>query len=232
MARLLHFVIYLVGVAFGGGPAIQDDLDADEVLDPLRASDPELQVQLNTIGFGPRSNGRRGEKRKRNGKPNRKYSAETKAAAAKDGFEMGVSDTCLKWAVILGESLPESTLRNWMKKYKEKSVNGQPVDKIEKEKMGRPLKVPADIDSRVQKQLHAVGEKGGNVCGQTAIETAMALLTSKYPRLASSIQLAKSWSQSLFKRMGYVKRKVTRAARHPPSDPSAVKRQVCQESSR
>ena len=47
---------------------------------------------------------------------------------------------------------------------------------------------------------------------------------SKHKALSVSGQLTKSSSQSLFKRMNYVKRKVTRTARNPPSDPSGWSR--------
>ena len=59
--------------------------------------------------------------------------------------------------------------------------------------------------------------------GATAVETCGVILATLYPRLAEMIKLTKSWSQSLFRRMKFVQRKVTKAARHTPADPAEVK---------
>ena len=85
---------------------------------------------------------------------------------------------CAKWSDILGEPVPKSTARNWVSKYKAMSESGQSVEKISMSKMGRPLKVPADVDGGVQKHLHAVGQKGGNIPGATAVETLIMKMAS------------------------------------------------------
>ena len=59
---------------------------------------------------------------------------------------------------------------------------------------------------------------GGNASGTVQLKL-------QYPRLAQVIKLTKTWAQSVFKCMDYVKRKVTRAVRHPPSDPVAFRDQ-------
>ena len=59
---------------------------------------------------------------------------------------------------------------------------------------------------------------GGNASGTVQLKL-------QYPRLAQVIKLTKTWAQSVFKFMDYVKRKVTRAVRHPPSDPVAFRDQ-------
>ena len=158
-----------------------------------------------------------------------RYSDETRAKVAQYAIDHGVPAACAKWSDILGEPVPESTARNWVSKYKAMSESGQSVEKISMSKMGRPLKVPADVDGAVQKHLHAVGQKGGNISGATAVETCGAILATLYPRLAEMIKLTKSWSQSLFRRMKFVQRKVTKAARHPPADPAEVKDKFVKE---
>ena len=64
---------------------------------------------------------------------------------------------------------------------------------------------------------------------KVAVETCGAILATLYPRLAEMIKLTKSWSQSLFRRMKFVQRKVTKAARHPPADPAEVKDKFVKE---
>ena len=69
----------------------------------------------------PSHNGQngKGNKRKRTGRPNGNYSAETRAAAAVDGFELGVPRAVAKWSARLNleDGLPEATLRNWIDKH-------------------------------------------------------------------------------------------------------------------
>ena len=93
----------------GGNPLLGDDTNPDDELDPLGTSDPNLQTRLNAIAFTQRPNGK-GNKRKRTGRPNGNYSAETRAAAAVDGFELGVPRAIAKWSAELNleDSLPEA----------------------------------------------------------------------------------------------------------------------------
>ena len=65
------------------------------------------------------------------------------------------------------------------------------------------------IDNLVQKFLIATRYKGGVVNSTIAIATAKAL-TKRYPLLEKdNIILGKPWAKSLFKRMGFVKRRAT-----------------------
>ena len=118
-------------------------------------------------------------------------------------------------------NLNESTVRGFRKRYeaqikdahrKKKSPKKVIVNKLR----GRPCLLGDKIDPLVQNYLKATRYKGGVVNSLLAIATAKALL-KRYPRLEKeNLKIERSWAQSLFRRMGFVRRIKTTGKVHIP----------------
>ena len=83
--------------------------------------------------------------------------------------------------------------------------------------MTKSANSPLDkIDPLAQNYLNATRYKGGVVNSLVAIATAKALL-KRYPRLEKeNLKIERSWAQSLFRRMGFVRRIKTTGKVHIP----------------
>ena len=113
----------------------------------------------------------------------------------------------------------ESTVRNWIIKYDEKvrcAGSDEEIVEIPDEKKGRPTKVPVAEDSLVQKHIKNLSETGNHVSRETVIAYGKVILDKRRPELSRRIKLGQSWAESLLKRMKFVQRKVTKAARRSP----------------
>ena len=109
----------------------------------------------------------------------------------------------------------ESTVRGFKKRYET-----QIKDEIRKKKSwktvvivnklrGHPCLLGNKIDPLVQKYLKATRYKGGVVNTKVAIATAKALI-KRYPLLEKDhLELGKCWAQSIFHRLGFVRRMET-----------------------
>ena len=120
--------------------------------DELSIRDPVLQEALDAIDIeesGPR-------KRKRSS-GNNKYSAEVRAQVANDALTIGATEAARRWSSRLEKNISESTVRGWVKKLRQVQSE-DPVEKIENAKMGRPYKIPDDVDARTQAQLRLSAE--------------------------------------------------------------------------
>ena len=108
----------------------------------------------------------------------------------------------------------ESTVRGFKKRYetqikdeirKKKSRKTVIVNKLR----GHPCLPGNKIDPLVQKYLKATRYKGGVVNTKVAIATAKALI-KRYPLLEKDhLELGKCWAQSIFHRLGFVRRMET-----------------------
>lgn len=111
--------------------------------------------------------------------------------------------------------LNESTVRDFKKRYTPELANAAKEKREVKKsilryssKTGRPL-ILGDLDSMVQTYIKQLSNRGGVVNRAIANATALALL-SRYPNVVGEIDVSSSsWAQSLFRRMGYKKRRKT-----------------------
>ena len=110
-------------------------------------------------------------------------------------------------------NLNASTVRGFRKRYEAQIKDAyrkkkSPKKVIENKLRGRPCLLGDKIDPLVQNYLKATRYKGGVVNSLVAIATAKALL-KRYPRLKKeNLKIERSWAQSLFRRMGFVRRMV------------------------
>ncbi len=125
----------------------------------------------------------------------------------------------------------ESTVCNWVKELKKQmaadNVDYNDVKALKAGDKGRPTLLPKFIDTMVQQHIKKLRLAGGIVNRKIAIATARGLVTHHDRTLLQEnggyILLGRSWSESLFQRMGYVQRKGTKAGRKLPNDFSAIK---------
>ena len=192
---------------------------------PMDSSDPVLQAQLNALrrreilGQGP-------QKRKRKEGGNKKYPAETKWKVAADAVLFdSVKQASKVWEHRVGHLIAESTIRGWVKIYKRQIEEGDTVEFIREAKLGRPLLVPADAEKIVIREIKARSAVGEHISNKTAIAIATVTMERKYPSQLKTLKLKKSWSQSLYRRMKFVRRRVTRAARNQDADPEVTARE-------
>ena len=91
------------------------------------------------------------------------------------------------------------------------------VTALPKMTAGRPLLLGKDLDSSVQAYITALRKVGGVVNTTVVIGAAEGIVSAKNPGLLAKhgghIEITKSWVQSLFQRMGYVKRKGSNAGK-------------------
>ena len=125
----------------------------------------------------------------------------------------GTASAVRKWKKDYPQ-VNESTMRGFKKRYEaqineERQKKRSPKKVIVNKLRGPPCLLGDKIDPLVQSYLKARRCKGGVVNTTVAIATAKAL-TERYPLLGKShLELGRSWAQSLFRRLGFVRRMKT-----------------------
>ena len=154
--------------------------------------------------------------RKRKRQENAHYTPEQRAKVAKYAIDNGVMNAARKFEVS------ESTVRN----FKRKLVAMAPeemaeVKTLEIRQRGRPLLL-GQYDKEVCAYVQAIRKSGGiinnNIVRAGARGIIMAHNKALLPEYGGHIVLDKPWGVSLLKRLGYTKRKGTRAARKNPEN--------------
>ena len=143
-----------------------------------------------------------------------------KSCSAKDHFLIGkhanihgTASAVRKWKKDYPQ-VDESTIRGFKKRYEaqineERQKRKSPKKVIVNKLRGRPCLLADKIDPLVQSYLKARRYKGGVVNTTVAIATAKAL-TERYSLLEKGhLELERSWAQSLFRRLGFVRRMKT-----------------------
>ena len=149
------------------------------------------------------------------------YSDKNRFLIGKDASIYGPSSATRKWKTTY-PNLNESTVRGFRKRYETqindaRCKNKSPQKVIVNKLRGRPCLLGDKIDQLVQNYLKATRYKGGVVNSLVATATAKALL-KRYPRLEKgSLKIERSWAQSLFRRMGFVRRIKTTGKVHIPA---------------
>ena len=104
--------------------------------------------------------------------------------------------------------LKESSVRTFKTKYESQLVAEKPSKVIASNKRGKPL-LMGPLDSMVQKYIQSMSNIGAVITWAIANAAAKALMRN-YPGMVGEIDIeSSSWAQSLFRRMGYVRRRKT-----------------------
>ena len=138
------------------------------------------------------------------------YSDKDRFLIGKDASIYGPSSATRKWNKTY-PNLNETTVCGFRKGYEAQIKDAHRKKKSPKTVIlnnlrGRPCLLGDTINLLVQNYLKATRYKGGVVNSLLAIATAKALL-KRYPRLEKeNLKIERSWAQSLFRRMGFVRR--------------------------
>ena len=153
-----------------------------------------------------------------------KYTPEDRYKIGKYGSENGPAADVCKFKSRFPK-LNESTVRSLRQKYQSELTRSKQKDTIlelpiPKEPTGRPLLLGNKIDAMVQKYIIASSNRSNVISKSIATSTAKALI-SRNPGYAGQIDLeSSSWVQSLFRRMGFVRRRGTTAKLEIPDGAS------------
>lgn len=189
-----------------------------DAADKIKAANAEIVSSLSNDQSTTTT--KRGVKRKAS---NNHYTPEVRAKIAKYAAEHGNVAAARKFSNDLQLDIKESSVRAIKKKYiaQVKETKHQPVTELTPEKRGRPLLL-GDLDQDVANHIRSIREAGGIVNQAITIATARGLVKHKTPTLLTElggpIDITKTWAVSFLKRLGYVKRKGTKAARKLPDD--------------
>lgn len=87
---------------------------------------------------------------------------------------------------------------------------------------GRPLKLGNYLDEKVKEFIRSLRKAGGVVNSLIVIAAAKGVINHEDPTLlrenGGSLEIGKKWAQSVLSRMGYARKKATKAARKLPAD--------------
>ena len=133
---------------------------------------------------------------------------------AKYSLQYGLRKTARKFQKQY-PSLNESTVRTFVTKYKtlikiKARTSQSPIKGIGKKRQGRPLMLGI-LDKKVRDFLVALRHRGGVVNSTIAIATAKGIIRNSPNPESKKLIINTSWAQSLFRRMGFVRRMATTA---------------------
>ena len=131
-----------------------------------------------------------------------KYTPEERLNIGKYAIEMGTAAAVRKFRKERPK-LNEITVRTFAKKYKNMKLAAK--GKMEILKRGGPLLL-GKVDEMVRSYLSATRHRGGLVSRSIAIATAKALIKQNPRFNLDHAVFEKSWTKSIFFRMGYVRR--------------------------
>lgn len=111
-------------------------------------------------------------------------------------------------------NLNESTARTFRKTYESELANSKREGRSSSTSLvlkprGRPLLLGDMLDNMVQRYIQAASNRGAVISRGVAVSTAKALM-SRHTNVVGNIDIESShWAQSLFRRMGYRRRRAT-----------------------
>lgn len=156
------------------------------------------------------------------------YSPEERALIGKYTAENGPAKAVRRFSKP-GRSLPETTARRLKSEYllkmnemvKRGGKNDEEVVPVVKslptKDQGRPLLLGQELDKSVQDYVNALRKVGGVVNTTIVVAAAEGIVAARDSGLlrehGGHIEISKAWAKSLFKRMGYVKRKSSNAGK-------------------
>ena len=178
------------------------------------------------------------EKKKKRGEYN-KYSDEAKLKIGKYACEHGVMKAVRHFKE---KNVKESTVRDWKKIYervlKEKCAIAEPGDEVTVLSLpckprGRPTLLGENLDKDLQQLVLELRSRGSPISTSVVLGLGRGLLLKHNKRMlvefGGSIQLNKEWARSVFRRMGFTKRRANSKSKVLPDHFSNLKRQFLRE---
>ena len=154
-------------------------------------------------------------------KKHQKYDDKQRADVAKYALANGSRSAERRYGIT------ESTIRGFVKSYKERMESGTQKDitSLPKQKRGRRTLLPAEIDSKVMEMVSGMRIAGAVVNYNILIAIAKGIVIANDRTLLAEhggpIQLGWRWCQSIFERMKWSNRKKTTAK--PTIAPGLIK---------
>ncbi|CAC5413807.1 unnamed protein product [Mytilus coruscus] len=150
------------------------------------------------------------------------YDDETRAKIARYAVDNGVARASRKFTSDLGRKVSETTIRSMRDTYvKLKKKVGTELVTLPHSPHGNPLLL-GDLDTKVQDWIRKVRINGGVINARIVMAAAEAIVTKfarhRLERYGGHITITSSFAKSLLRRMGFVKRKGTKAVKHLPND--------------
>ena len=160
-----------------------------------------------------------------------KYTDKQRAEIAQYAILHGNSKAAKKYSSMLKKKINERTVREFVKKFKTLRKNtpaDTPIESLASLREGRPLLLGNVIDNALKRYIRKVRLNGGVVNRKIVIGAAKGSIKSKGKRsmlkeYGGSLELTRTFAQSFLRRIGFVKRKGTKAARKLPDDFPALK---------
>ena len=171
------------------------------------------------------------------------YDSEQRAKIARYAVEHGVARAAKHFTGKLCKNVNESTVwslkKTYMKMSKgESSTASDDTDScseitvMEKKARGPPTLL-GKYEKEVEDYIHSIRLSGGVVNRSILIATARGIIINKEKCILSEfgghVELSRSWAQSFLRRLGYVKRKGTKAARKVPENFDMLKMEFLAE---
>ena len=157
------------------------------------------------------------------------YDETTRARIGRYAAENGNKAAVEKFSAELGYIVPESTVRGMKTAYLrelKKAKDSSGVKTLPHQNKGRPLKL-GKYDEQVREYIRSLRLAGGIVSRSIVVSAAKGIIQHYDPSYlqehGGELVVDDSWAKSLLNRMGYVKRKGTKAARKLPPDFTGVK---------
>ena len=143
--------------------------------------------------------------KRRNRKPsNNTYTGEERYMIGKFGAQYGSSVAARHFSSLLGRTIAESTVRNFIKCFKTQpgvdEAASMPVGR-----KGRPLHLGTDLDKKLIRCLRAIKASGRSINTVVILDTARSVISHENPKLlvenGGNVSLNKSFARSVLVRM-------------------------------
>lgn len=163
--------------------------------------------------------------RRRKRGPYCNYTHEVRCKIAKYAIENSNKAAVKKFSSELGKAINESTVRSIRDSFKKSQRTCTDVDVELSEFPRNPRGVKpllGELDCDIQAYIRELRRCGGIVNAQICIAAALGIVRAQKPTLlpkfGGTLVLGKPWAKSFLKRLGFVRRKTTKAARKLPDD--------------
>ena len=138
------------------------------------------------------------------------YKEEDKLSIAKHANMFGV-DSAVRHFQSKHPTIRESTVREWLVKYRESLNNGDERRISVSSKRGRPLYLPSELDEKLQTFTMNLRKAGGTVNRHVVSAVLIGLIKSDLTRYGHYLDftVTNGWLQYLYQRMNLTRRKAT-----------------------
>ena len=158
-------------------------------------------------------------------KPYNRYTADQRLEMAEYAEKHGPGSAAKRFTKVYGRIIDESSVRYITKKYrqlKSSAADEGDITSLPSSKRGRPLLLGEELDEEVVRMIENLRQAGGVVTGPVVVGLGNGVVTHHNRNLLAQngghIELSKTWSTSILRRMNFVKRRGTKAARKVPDD--------------